>query len=305
MTSSWPTMIPDWGPPMSLSPLKQGLGLEAVGPEVDERPAPQVVDDGDALLPPQADQLVDPRLLGETEDPVVRVVDAEDGARPVADRFGVVAEVGLVRRSHLPEDGAAHPHDIRHPERASDLDELAARNDDFLPHSQGVEDEDGRSGVVVDHGRGLGARELPEEPGDVDVALAAAAGIKVEGQGGVPAADFVEGLEGGLGQHRPAEAGVHDDARGVHGPTERSPGFPVEKGRGAGDDGRGSQRRGFLDLTVPDLLPESLERRADGVEKRFAAESFNQGAGAVIGQKGIDRGKAPQRVFFQKGLQMS
>ena len=67
--------------------LDQRLGLEPERLEVDQGAAAQVVDDRNAALPAELDQLLDPRLLGEADDPVVAVVDAEDGAGRLADRL--------------------------------------------------------------------------------------------------------------------------------------------------------------------------------------------------------------------------
>ena len=60
--------------------LDQRLVLEAVLREVDQRAAAEVVDHRDAVLAAELGQLLDARLLGEADDAVVAVVDAQDGA---------------------------------------------------------------------------------------------------------------------------------------------------------------------------------------------------------------------------------
>ena len=76
------------------------------------------------------------------------------------------------RRSLAP--GARH--DVGHAERAADLDQLAARDDDLAAARQRVEHEQHRGGVVVDDGRVLGAGQLAQQAAQVVVALAAPAG---------------------------------------------------------------------------------------------------------------------------------
>ena len=71
--------------------------------------------------------------LREPADAVVARVNAHQrrGVRP--DRPFVVAEARDVRGADFAERRAADGHDLRDAEAAADLDELAARDDDFLP----------------------------------------------------------------------------------------------------------------------------------------------------------------------------
>ncbi len=127
---------------------------EAERPQVDERAAPDVVDDRDPGLAAQVGELLDLRLGREAEDAVIAVMDAQDGPGRRADRRLVVAEMGLVRRADLAHDRPARGHHVGHAERPADLDELAPRDDDLFSESESVEDEDGARGVVVaDRGR--------------------------------------------------------------------------------------------------------------------------------------------------------
>ena len=56
-------------------------------------------------------------------------------------------------RRIAPRDG----HDLRDAEAAADLDELAARDDHFLPRGQGAQDDHRGRGAVVDGRRRLAA----------------------------------------------------------------------------------------------------------------------------------------------------
>ena len=197
------------------APPDERLGFEAEGAKVDQGAASEVVDDGNARLPAELGELLDPGLGRESEDAVVAVVDAEDGAGVRADRRLVVPEVRLVGRPDLAHDGSARGHDVRHAERSADLDELSARNDDFLAQGQRVEDEHRPGGVVVADRRRFGPGELGQQAADVRVALAAAAGLEIEGERAVSPRDVVEGGPAGLGEDGPAESRMHEDARGV------------------------------------------------------------------------------------------
>jgi len=68
--------------------------------------------------------------------------------------------VGTVGGADFDQFGAGAAHDFGHTEGAADLDQLAARDDHLAPLGQGVEDEQNRGGVVIDHGGVLGAGQF-------------------------------------------------------------------------------------------------------------------------------------------------
>ena len=65
-----------------------------------------------------------------------------------------------IGRADLAEDGAALRHDLGNPERAADLDQLAARHDDLLAARERVQREQDGRGVVVDDRCRFGAGEI-------------------------------------------------------------------------------------------------------------------------------------------------
>jgi hypothetical protein len=120
--------------------------------------------------------------------------------------------VRAVGSADLYELRARAAHDLGHPERAADLYELAARDDRAAALRERVEHEQHGGGVVVHHRRVLGAGQLAKQIANVVVALAAAAGRKIElERDGFAHRDGCR-RDRFLGETRAAEIGVQDDA---------------------------------------------------------------------------------------------
>ena len=100
-------------------------------------------------------------------------MDTEDERRPLGDRRTVVCGARLVRCPHLAQHGAGLRHDVRHAEPSADLDELAARHDDFPSRRESGEDQQRRRRVVVDDDGSFGAGQAAEHRFGVDVSAAA------------------------------------------------------------------------------------------------------------------------------------
>ena len=75
-----------------------------------------------------------------------------------------------VCRADLPEYCPASEHDVGDPELTTDLDELAARDDDLAAVGERLERQEDGGGVVVDDERVLRAGEAGEQPLHVTVA---------------------------------------------------------------------------------------------------------------------------------------
>jgi hypothetical protein len=91
-------------------------------------------------------------------------VHLEKKPRRGSDRLLVIGDPGAIRGPDLPEDGLALAHHVGDPEAAADLDQLAAGDDHLLSLGEGVQRQEDRGGVVVDHGRGGSGEQTSEQP---------------------------------------------------------------------------------------------------------------------------------------------
>src|SRR5438094_5377065 len=139
---------------------------KAPRPQVDQRAGAQILHDRNAALTAELDQLAARHVRGEADHAVVRGVNLQQQRGGRADGFGVVAQVRAVGGTDLAQDGAAAQHDVRNAELAADLDQLAARDDDFFAVRERLEGQQYGRGVVVDDQRVLGGRQPSvREPG--------------------------------------------------------------------------------------------------------------------------------------------
>ena len=165
-------------------------------------------------------QVGDRRKLGEPDEPEVRLVHAKEDCRLGADRLLVVGGARSVRRSHLDEASAGPGEHVRDPEAVTDLDQLAARDEDVAPLGESGQREQHRSRVVVHDERRLGPGEPTEDRRDVVLPRATRAGAEVVLEVRVAAADLAHAVESRFRERGPAEIRVHDDAGGVQRPPE-------------------------------------------------------------------------------------
>ncbi len=290
-----PTIRPACGPPSSLSPLKvtrfgaggdrlprRRLGGQPPARQVDQRAAAEVDHERHAALAAERGQLGLGDAGGEALHRVVAGVHLHQQRAARAERLGVVAQVGAVGGADLDQLRAGPPHDVRDAERAADLDQLAARHRHLLPRRQRVEEQEHRGGVVVDGGRRLGAGQLAQQPFEVVVAVAAAAGGDVVLEVARPAHHRGHGLDRLLGEHRAAEVGVqhrageveHRPQRGRRALGETPPALALEARRVEGRGGGGAQ------------LVEQAARR---LQHAVAAVRRDQRAQRRRGQQAVDR----------------
>jgi hypothetical protein len=134
--------------------------------EIDEATAAAVLDERQSALASERRELDQADLTGEALDPEVAAVDLQKQARVGTDRVAVVAQVGAVGRADLAQPRATRGHDLRHPERPADLDELATRDDHFAPGGERIDRQKERRCGVVHHVRGLGGSQEAEQLGD-------------------------------------------------------------------------------------------------------------------------------------------
>ena len=151
----------------------------------------------------------------EADDAVIRLVHLEHhshvtrAATFVGKGALVVAPVGAVGRAHLDQACARLNHDVGNTEPAADLHQLAAGDEHVAIVRQRGQHEQHGSGTVVDDEGGLGAGRPGQQGGGVAPARAAPAGRQVELDVGVRRLL-------GVGDRRPPQVGVQEDAGGVH-----------------------------------------------------------------------------------------
>ncbi len=178
-------------------------------------------------------------MLGKAGDGEVGPMNAEQQARALGDGALVVGQARAVGGADFAQRGLRFRHHVGNAEGASDLDEFAARDDDFATLGEGVKGEQDSGGVVVDddggervallrldgaeprsHTYDLGEQFLKKAV-NVDVSLAAFAGLEIELKVGVGKSRLANVVEGSGGEWRASEIGVEDDAGRVDDGAQR------------------------------------------------------------------------------------
>ncbi len=178
-----------------------------------------VVDHGDA----QAAERLDLDLLDEADRAEVRRVGAQERRGVGRDRPRVVGQPRTVRRADLDHPRAGLGHDLGDPERAADLDELPARDDELAPGGEGGRRQERRGRAVVDRERRVGAGELAQQPFDVVLAGPALAVLEAVLEVRVALSRARDGRPGLVGERRAAEVRVDDHAGRVEHAPQRRP----------------------------------------------------------------------------------
>ncbi len=124
---------------------------------------------------------------------------AHEQARARADGGLVVLGVGAVGGADFDQLDPGARHDVGNAEGTADLDQLATGNDAFLARPQAVQCQQHGGGIVVDHGDGLGARQLANQTDDQVVAVTALAAGQVELEVEWVARGLGDGVDGLLG----------------------------------------------------------------------------------------------------------
>jgi len=201
--------------------------------------------EGTRDLPTQAEfsELRRRRFLGESDDAEVARVDLDQEARALTDRALVVRDPGAIRGPDLDEARVRTRHDVRHAEAATDLDQLAAREDRFASARERVEEEQHGAGAVVHADARLRAGESREEIAEVIVTLVALVRLAVDLEHAVAARRSSHRFGDFVVDRRATETGVQDDARRVDAAHDAAP---------------------FLARDAPLELDEGLPRRAQG-----------------------------------------
>ena len=311
IASRLPAMIPDCGPPSNLSPEKRTRSAPAASPAVavgsssipgghlgSESSGADVVDGPEAMGMGQLDQIGKRWTLGESDDPEVAGMDPQDGGRLGADRALVVREARLVRRPDLTQPGTGDFEDLREPETAADLHELAARHDDLAAGGHRPQGQDRRAGIVVHDRGGLGADQLPQDAGDRRRPPPAQAVVEVEFQVAITGGDFRDRGDR-LGSERgPAEPGVEEHTGRVDHGTEEGP-FTVEDLSSSMDDAPQIGRERF---SLSEPLAELVEGLTDRTANGDPATQVRGIREKLMIQHGIDGRQLPPSLRLRQSL---
>ena len=203
----------------------------------------------------------------------------------------VVADTGAVRRSDLDQSGAGGTHDVGDAELATDLDQLAARDEHFLALGEHGQGEHQRRRTVVHDERGLGIGDRAQEKLTAPPAGPTIAGGAVDLEVGVVGGRPADGMDGTFGQRRAAEVRVQDHARGVD-HARLAVGRPCRPGHGQGEDLVGDRR--FLALCG--ALPDGLELGGQRALEDRAADDPRGALARRRPEDRVDRGHLAARV---------
>ena len=206
-----------------------GAGAERLGhrrlvgqpepPEVDQAAAAEVLDHGGSVLAAEHRQCVGRDCAREADDSVIARVHLQQHAGLGCERARIVRKPCLVGGADLDQTRAALVDDVRDPEGAANLDELAPRDHHFTASGEGAGREQHGGGVVVDHQGGLGSGKLAQQVRHRAMARAPPTCREVQLQVGIAVADLGYRGERRRGEWSPAEIGMQDDP----GRVDRSP----------------------------------------------------------------------------------
>ena len=228
-------------------------------------------------------------MLGEPDDAEVRLVDAQQRSRALADRPLVVGKARSVRRPDLHERRAGACEDVRDAEPVADLDQLAAGDDHLAPLAESCEREQDCGRVVVDDERSFGARQLAEQRGDVVLPRPACSRPDVVFEVGVACADLLDPGEGRFGQRRAAEVRVDDDAGGVEHASQPGREACLELQPRPRDEVAGGEARAHV-------LAGTLQRGPGSREHLRTPVALGERRELLVSEQLVDRRKLSERV---------
>ncbi len=159
---------------------------------VRQAPAAQIVQRSRALIDKQWQtmgvgelrELTDRRLRRETDDAEVGLVGDQKSGGLFGNCGGKIPEVGAVGTADLRQVRTGGGHHVGQPEGPADLDQLAARHDDFAPRRVGLQEQEKGGGIVVDHDGTRCAADLRDAAGQRRQALSASpfGDVELEGE---------------------------------------------------------------------------------------------------------------------------
>jgi hypothetical protein len=266
-----------------VGPAREALGHRRLVPDVEERPGAEVVHEEQAVTSGDLRELRQPRLLGEADDAEVRLVHAQHRSGVGRDGALVVLGPGAIRGADLPQPRPGAGQDLGDAEAVADLDQLAPRDEHLAALRERGEREEHGCGVVVDDKRRLGARQALQDPCQVILARAAAAGVEVVLEVGVSGTDLHRPRERGRGERRAPQIGVHEHAGRVHDAAQARPARSRRRLERIHD-------RVARVTPRPDLLSRPLQARPRRGERELARQRREP----RVGEQAVDGRQVPE-----------
>ncbi len=235
--------------------------------------------------------------FGEAADRVVAAVDLHQRGAVLAQRRFVVFLMGAVGGAHLDQAGAGARHHIRDAEGAANLDQLAARDHHLLVARQRGQHQQHGGRIVVDDGGRFGAGQAADQVFDQVIAVAAAAVGQVVLQIAGGRQRLHHGVDGLLGQQRPAQVGVQHRAGQVVDRFQTRRKQLLELLFGGVQQGIGTVCAAAR-LCQP-AAAGLAQRCADGLRALGLAVAVQQRSGARVLQQLVNRGQVGRCVHGQ------
>ena len=179
-----------------------------------------------------------------------------------------------------------------------DLHQLTTRDESFLLGAESHQQEQDRTGVVVDDEGRLGAGQPGEQGLHVGLALAPRAGLQIVLEVAVAAGDAGDALDRALRQGRAAQVGVdHHSAQIGHSTKTRTRPRLQERG-GFGDKRlRVATHSDLRFATFHDRVARLLDRRAYGLDDPGPGVQLEQGSRGRVAHQRLYRGQSPERFL--------
>ena len=193
-------------------------------------------------------------IAGKADDAVIAGMGPQNGSGVFGESLLVILEMGAIGRADFDETRAALGHHFRESKGAADLDELPARDDDFLRRGQRGQHQHGGGGVIIDDSGRFRAGQFRQNVFDQFVTLGAFAGIAIDCQRATALQLAQDGIDHAGGQNGPAQTGVQDDAGGVDGFADMRFGGLEEKFSGLVQQGVGGSPRSGRVCAVKDAV---------------------------------------------------
>ena len=175
-------------------------------------PLPKSSTNGTRFLRAKRRQFRGCRRFDETAHEEIAAMHFQKQRRLFADGAGVIGERCLVGRADFAKLRAARFQDFADAKTAADLDEFAARDDDFVfvrSHEM-ANDQHQRRRTIVHDRRGFGLAKNGESPLEISAAVTAFSSLKIELYIIISGGDISKDFARALGKWRPAKIGVDD-----------------------------------------------------------------------------------------------